>query len=219
LFTNFDPFFYFFFKTSAFSADSLNSFQVFNRMELMRARLLYCLLLQGKSMRKIAWFALFTLVVSSGCTLIKNASHNVVLELSLCKEECLEKCRNRKLAETAWQAYNEAHPNQTTSPDYANGFQEGFADYLFAGGDDQTPILPPFHYWKKRYQSPLGYQAMEEWAAGFRQGIAVARASGLRQWITVPYFGPPTLGEPEEILGVPEKNVPPTLSNPRVLTP
>ena len=50
----------------------------------------------------------------------------------------------------------------------------------------QPPPLPPRYYWRPEYETPPGHQAIEDWSAGFRAGAGVARASGLRELVTVP---------------------------------
>jgi hypothetical protein len=82
-------------------------------------------------------------------------------------------------------------PARPYSPDYAMGFKDGFADYLYAGGTGEPPPLPPRYYWKMRYETPDGHQAMEDWFAGFRHGAGVARASGYREWVTIASSVPP----------------------------
>lgn len=63
-----------------------------------------------------------------------------------------------------------------------------------SGGYTEYPVCattPPERYQRKRYTSPEGCQAIEEWFAGFRHGAATAMASGLRNLQLVPVQCPP----------------------------
>jgi hypothetical protein len=94
------------------------------------------------------------------------------------------------MAAEAWNDYRDAHSDIPYSTDFADGFRDGFADYLYAGGNGEPPLLPPPCYRSIHYQTAQGFQAKEDWFAGFRQGAAIAQAGGYRQWIT----GPSSLG-------------------------
>ena len=98
-------------------------------------------------------------------------------------EEHLECARNRKWAELAWEQIHGSSKG-TYSEDYAQGFKDGFADFLFEGGSGEPPPLPPRHYRGLAYQTPQGYQAIQDWFAGYRHGTTVARTDGYRQWVT-----------------------------------
>jgi len=93
--------------------------------------------------------------------------------------------RHSAMAKAAWDSlYCNGASGQ--SPDFELGFKEGFADFLDFGGSGEPPAIPPRRYWKNRYQTPLGSQAVQDWFAGFRQGTAEAQASGCREYATVP---------------------------------
>jgi len=124
--------------------------------------------------------------LNTGCALVGQGVDNVVFKAKESLEDCLERVRNRWWAKAAWDDVRNAHPEIKYSGDYADGFQEGFAEYLYAGGTGEPPPLPPRGYRTIHYQTPQGYQAIEEWFAGFRDGAAAARASGDRQWVTGP---------------------------------
>jgi len=132
-------------------------------------------------------------LLGPGCDLAGTAAHNVIAEFHQAAEDHHEHARNRRIARQAWDEFCGAHGGQPFSDDYADGFQQGFADYLYAGGNGEPPPLPPRQYWKARYQTPEGYQAMEDWFAGFRSGAAAAQQSGYRQYVTLPssLAGPP----------------------------
>jgi hypothetical protein len=99
--------------------------------------------------------------------------------------------RNDRLAREAWAEVSQANPKHAFSPDYADGFIEGYADYLESGGNGQPPAVPPYRYRLSRYQTPEGVRAIEDWYAGFKHGAAVAQASGLREVIVLRLSAPP----------------------------
>jgi len=127
--------------------------------------------------------------MSFGCGPFALATHVLVIEpIQYCKtaDDILERRRDYTLAEETWQVFAQAHPDHPSSPDYANGFKDGFADYVYAGGTGEPPPLPPRQYWRITYETPQGHQAIEDWFSGFRFGAAVARGSGYRELVTIP---------------------------------
>jgi hypothetical protein len=112
-----------------------------------------------------------------------DTGRNLAIGVHRTVDECRERRRNRQWAEEAWAA---VAPNCDHSPDYAEGFKEGFADYLYRGGSGEPPLMAPPHYRGTRYQTPEGYRAIQDWFAGYRRGAADAHARGLRQWIVGP---------------------------------
>ncbi|MEX2140281.1 MAG: hypothetical protein WD894_13535 [Pirellulales bacterium] len=98
------------------------------------------------------------------------------------------------MAEDAWVQIEGANPSLAYSPDYELGFRDGFTDYLDAGPGN-LPVLPPRHYWKGRFQTPTGHQAILDWYAGFRHGAQVAAATGYRQYVTLPSYFAGSLAE------------------------
>lgn len=121
--------------------------------------------------------------LSSGCHLATSACRNMFADAARACEERKEQRRNRQLAESAWSEAQGSCPS--ASVDYAQGFKDGFADYLDAGGTGEPPPLPPRRYWAMRYQSAQGHQAIEEWYEGFSRGTATARDSNYRSWIVL----------------------------------
>jgi hypothetical protein len=124
----------------------------------------------------------------AGCGPVAHVVQTVIIEpveYSRRGAECVECRRNQKLAEAAW-AKVEAGSSGFYSPDYACGFKSGFADYLFAGGSGEPPPLPPRQYWRPKYETVQGQQAIRDWFAGYRVGVASAWSSGYRQLVTVP---------------------------------
>jgi hypothetical protein len=166
-------------------------------------------------------------LLGTGCGPFLNATRTLVIEpLHYCErgENLEELLRDRKLAENAWQGVAGCSPHPAYAPDYERGFKDGFADYLYAGGTGEPPPLPPRDYWELRYKSPEGRQAVEDWFAGFRHGAAAARASGFRQFVTVPASvpppGPPGAPPAAAVGGAPpEPDGLPVLPPPRPLMP
>ena len=68
--------------------------------------------------------------------------------------------------------------------------------------------LPPERYHRKRYATPEGCKAVEDWYAGFRHGAATAMASGLRSVQVIPVQCPPKFSLDDG--GPLPKNVKPT---------
>jgi hypothetical protein len=124
-----------------------------------------------------------------GCGPFALATRTLIIEpIQYCKtvDDISERRRDYKLAEEAWQVVAQGNPGHPFSPDYVSGFENGFADYLYAGGTGEPPPLPPRQYWRITYETPQGHEAMQDWFAGFRLGAAVARQSGFREGVTIP---------------------------------
>jgi hypothetical protein len=138
--------------------------------------------MRGKS----AVFFIAISLLSPGCMLVQNGVDNVVNETTQCTSNFWSSRQYRRLAMCAWEDLQKGDPENNYSADYARGFKDGFADYLDAGGTGDPPAVPPRSYWKTKYQTPQGYQAIQDWFAGFRHGSAMAQESGFRQWITIP---------------------------------
>jgi hypothetical protein len=130
------------------------------------------------------WLCLGCLL-ASGCALVTDATRLVSYKTSETVENCRERSRDRKWAEESW-ANQCANFNEKPSKDYHDGFIDGFATYLYSGGNGEPPALAPKHYRKLGYQTPEGYQAMQDWFAGYRNGASVARDKGLREFVTGP---------------------------------
>jgi hypothetical protein len=160
--------------------------------------------------------------VGQGCGPLATATRVIVIEpIHYCMtgDNIVETHRNYRLAEETWEGITKAEPDHDYSSDYVAGFKDGFSDYLYAGGTGEPPPLPPRHYWRNRYETPEGHQAIDDWFAGFRHGAAVALLSGNRQWVTVPSSLPPrdapawsapqsTVAPPSEPLPPPRKSTP-----------
>jgi len=124
--------------------------------------------------------------VSSGCDMAVITVRNLAYESALQTDNVLTCRRNRRLAHEAWTQAQSADPGHEYSKDYARGFKDGFADYLDAGGCGGPPPLPARHYWWIHYRTPQGHAAVTDWFAGFQHGVARAKESGFREWVTAP---------------------------------
>ncbi len=133
------------------------------------------------------WLIMFALCpLAMGCQLADNAAHNLTYEAKLTTAETLERCNYEKLARAAWETMERTGACGAFSKDYADGFTDGFVDYLQFGGSGQPPYVPPKRYWSPHFRTPEGHQAIEQWYAGFRRGVAAAHQSGYREWVTLP---------------------------------
>lgn len=157
------------------------------------------------------------LPLGSGFEIWRYASRNLYEAPIDARDDCMERARYRHMGEKAWEEICRANPGQY-SVHYGRGFVDGFADFLFAGGTGEPPVVPPWRYRKSVYETPEGYQAVEDWFAGFRHGAGVAQASGLRNLVLVPVSRlpenpmaayPPPPPEPTEGLPPPKKLMPP----------
>src|ERR1700733_7355933 len=94
------------------------------------------------------WLPLAVLCcLSCGCSLAVTATRNTCYEVQETKEKCVEAHRNRQLAKQAWNQVHCADPSHPYSSDHIAGFEAGYADYLYAGGNGEPPPIPPKCYW------------------------------------------------------------------------
>jgi hypothetical protein len=142
-----------------------------------------------RSLMFLGFFAL-----SSGCNLAGNFARDTAFEMRRATDETFEKIRDRRLANTAWHEVENSAEMESYSADYARGFKDGYADYLFAGGTGEPPSLLPGCYWGVHYETPQGYQAIQDWFSGYRHGVVAAQQSGLRDLVVFPVaFSDPDL--------------------------
>lgn len=163
-----------------------------------------------------------------GCTLVSRAVYNV--EYSQQVRADLDELHeeHRRLAGEAWLEYWAGCGRDVTEPGLADGFIDGFADYLDRGGPAGPPAVPPNEYRFGDAHSPAGRAAAARYAEGFAAGARAARDSGLRVNSIVPVFlpvaapdtagpvfgsRPPALPGPPEILP-PARPVPPEAAPP-----
>jgi hypothetical protein len=124
----------------------------------------------------------------SGCSLIRNAGRTLFFEpmaFPTNKDSLRTHHRDRQWAEASWKAEMATHPELCRSEEYKRGFEDGFSDYLYAGGTGEPPPIPPRRLWNLDYRTPEGHKAVEDWFAGFRQGACAVREAGYRDFVTV----------------------------------
>jgi hypothetical protein len=124
-------------------------------------------------------------LLSPGCALVTDATHLVLYQANKSYNEHRERSRNHKWANAAWDEVRQSDPNHPYSDDYARGFKDGFENFLYRGTAEPPPVAPN-RYRTVRYQTQQGYQAIQDWFAGYRHGVDRAEKGGYRQWITGP---------------------------------
>jgi hypothetical protein len=124
----------------------------------------------------------------AGCTPLASVVKNTIVQpLEYCYhvEDCVEMRRNRAVAEEAWVEFQSTCVNDNFSSDFACGFKEGYAIYLFEGQINPPPV-PPRCYWRSEYENIEGRIAIQDWFNGYRRGALTARLSGYRELVILP---------------------------------
>lgn len=135
---------------------------------------------------------LFLLSTTAGCSSFYEDFLRNIVTIPIRKADDFKiTLRCRHLACEAWKREVQGHPDRHYSSDYANGFKDGYAEYLDHGGNGQPPAVPPFCYRLSHYETPEGIQEVEQWYEGYRQGALTAQASGLRELMVIPLSAPP----------------------------
>jgi hypothetical protein len=123
-------------------------------------------------------------LMCAGCSVVATSADVITTRVKDQVQEFRERRRNQAWAEAAWARVASEQPVAYTE-DHRCGFLSGFAEQVYRGAVEPPP-LPPDRYRTIPYQTPAGYRAIEEWFAGFRQGVAVAQAEGYRDYVTGP---------------------------------
>ena len=126
------------------------------------------------------------LPVGSGCNLAYYAGHNLVNEPIARADEHKLSGRIRAEAHAAWRCVRRQEPNRTFTPEFADGFLDGYADLLEVGGNPAPPAVPPVRYRRADSLTPAGQALTREYLLGAQCGAEAAAASGRRQTLTVP---------------------------------
>jgi len=124
----------------------------------------------------------------TGCSFYETAVRTLWTEPSVysaTKDACYTRERCCQLANEAWNSQVRRDPEIACSAEFEQGFKDGFADYLYAGGTGEPPPVPPRCMWNLDYRTPRGHQAVDDWFAGFRHGAALVRARGYREKMTI----------------------------------
>jgi hypothetical protein len=124
--------------------------------------------------------------LATGCGLVVNTARNAYNEPVLALDECRFRHKTRRLADEAWDQYRSKLAIEAASPDFRDGFLDGYVDYLRFGGAGEPKVLPPRRYQHVRYETPGGLRAVDSYFQGFQQGTQAAIASGQRQQLVVP---------------------------------
>lgn len=173
---------------------------------------------RGAPVKRVTWLIVLSML-APGCAPIDNSLRTVLFEPHHYWHYWDEHRRlkhHRKLGRQVF-AGIVSEEGDCYSADFADGFVEGFADYLFAGGTGEPPAFPPRRYWKETYANASGQQAVQDWFSGFRYGAEMAMVRGDREhtvlaysgtgwgYLAEPYehFGPQTPGLPLESLPSP----------------
>ena len=91
----------------------------------------------------------------------------------------------RELAEQEWARVLESCGEAPLTPDYHAGFEEGFVQYVYAGGTGEAPPVPPREFWNVALRAENGKQRVNDWFEGYRHGSQVAAEGGYRYFGTV----------------------------------
>jgi hypothetical protein len=159
--------------------------------------------------RHALWMIALSLL-SPGCALVGASVETVAYKTKETFLEHEERSRDWKWAEAAWRDVCSANPQTPCSRSFAEGFKCGYAEYLYAGEPGTPPALPPRQYRGVAFQTPAGYRAIEDWFAGFRYGVVVARSEGYRDLI----IGPSSLANPPMPGPQPEPQAPDAVRDP-----
>lgn len=144
-----------------------------------------------------------------GChTGFPNAHELINDKLTVCSEAAITQ-ELRHDARLAWREVRCQYPRHLFSPEFREGFLDGYTDYLDRGGSGSLPVVPPAHLTRsKRYYSPEGQARLKDYFLGFQYGTDVAIATGCRQFLTVPVL------LPEKDRGAPSFHVPAAVPTP-----
>jgi hypothetical protein len=137
------------------------------------------------------WTALLLLLGCSGCSWVGYAFHNLASTPVDYLEECSFRYQLRREARREWAEIAKSEPKKSYSRAYVDGFEEGFVDWIANGGTGEPPAAPPPCLVRAGLRTPDAPQEIEDWFAGFRHGVHVARQSGWREGVLVPISLPP----------------------------
>ena len=134
---------------------------------------------------------------STGCNLAFYAGHNLVNEPVTRLDEHKLSGRLRGESRAVWRGVCQQFPARSFTPEFADGFTDGYADHLENGGVPAPPAVPPLRYRRADYLTPTGHALIRDYMVGYQYGAEVAVSVGSRQFLTVP------VGVPEQHAEVP----------------
>lgn len=129
-----------------------------------------------------------TAVGAGGCTVLDTARRVAYDEPKVFADEEdkeISLATYRSWGERVFRESGAYCPESLTAADYAWGFREGFAQYVFAGGSGDPPAMPPRHYWQSDFRNAEGAIAVKSWFEGYRRGAEAARLGGYREKVTL----------------------------------
>ncbi len=126
----------------------------------------------------------------SGCLLARDTARNLINEPAELVDNKKLSHRLRRDSRTVWSQVCQQYPSRTFSHDFAEGFEDGYVDYLESGGTAQPPAVPPIRYRRSRFMSVEGHARIRDYSGGFKYGCDTAAASGQRELITLPILLP-----------------------------
>ena len=143
-----------------------------------------------KRWTRVAWVVGLA-PIFGGCHTIYHPRHDLAAEhVVAASEQQISREIHRK-ARDAWQEVRCQYSRKIFTPEFRDGFLDGYADYLDRGGDAQPPAVPPLRYTQnKKYFTPEGHVLVRDYFLGFKYGTEVAVATGQRQFLTVPVLIP-----------------------------
>ena len=123
----------------------------------------------------------------AGCHVCGPAAHDRLTEKLTVSGEAALTHELRQDAKVAWREVRTQFPRRMFSPEFRDGFLDGYTDYLDRGGGATLPAVPPAYLTRnKKYYSPEGQARLKDYFRGFQYGMDVAVATGCRQFLTVP---------------------------------
>ena len=141
-------------------------------------------------MRWKAVLLIGSLTPLTGCNLAYYAGHNLVNEPVERLDEHKLTSRLKAESRTVWRDICRQFSGRTFTPEFADGFTDGYADHLENGGTPSPPAVPPLRYRRANYLTPQGHPLIRDYMIGFQYGAEVASATGKRQFLTVPILLP-----------------------------
>ncbi len=88
-------------------------------------------------------------------------------------------------ANEAWQKRASAYKSLPCQYDFQKGFLAGYKE-VANGGEGCTPLFPPRHYWGHQFRSAEGYNRVQAWFAGWKEGVAAAQQEGIGRFHSIP---------------------------------
>jgi len=137
--------------------------------------------------RICAFIGLAAATLSSGCNLYLTGAYNILNEPKYALQERRFVRKARALAKESWERRQR---RVSASDSFAEGYIDGYADFLIAGHTTDPRPTPPKDYLKTSFFTPTQLSKIEDYFAGFSAGAIDAEASGLRHRMVIPVVAP-----------------------------